>query len=112
MIDGNLISIDVIETSENKSVNSNNHRESTGGNSPPATEKNGGSSPSGGRNNGGGYPDVYTDKQYVAFERNFFRELIQSNMEELDKYFPVFRNLNHNVRNFRNNKNALYRVLD
>jgi hypothetical protein len=106
-----LVSIDVIETYENKSINSNNHTENTGGESPPAAEKNGGGSPSGGGNNGGGSPDVYTDKQYVAFERKFLRELTQSNMEELDKYFPVFCNLNHNVRNLRNYQNGLYCVL-
>jgi hypothetical protein len=38
-------------------------------------------SPSDGRNIGGVSPDVNTDKQYVAFERNFLRELTQSNME-------------------------------
>jgi hypothetical protein len=38
-------------------------------------------SPRDGGNNGGVSPDLNTDKQYVAFERNFLRELTQSNME-------------------------------
>jgi hypothetical protein len=52
MIQGDLLSIYVIETYQNKSVNSNNDTENTGGESPPAAEKNGekigGGSPSGG----------------------------------------------------------------
>lgn len=85
VIHGDLISLYVIETYQNKSVNSNNHTENTGGYSPPAAEKNGekngGGSPSGGGNNGGVFSDVNIDKQYVAFERNFLRELTESNME-------------------------------
>jgi len=112
VIHGDFNNIDVIETYQIKSVNSNNDTENTGGYSPPVSDKNSKSSTSGGGINGEGSPDVNTHKQYVVFERNFLRELTQSNMEELDKHFPVFRNLNHNVRDFINYQNALYRVLD
>lgn len=71
------VSIDVIETYQIKSVNSNNHTENTGGESPPASEKNSGGSPSpsGGENNGGGSPYVYTDKQYVCLWKKFFKKI-------------------------------------
>jgi len=41
VVHGDFRSIDGIKTYQNKSINSNNHTENTGGDSPPAVEKNG-----------------------------------------------------------------------